>query len=35
MLILSFDSPLLEPVVEQLRSATKGTFFQALHLPST
>ena len=34
MVILSVDSPVPAPVVEELRLATEATFIQALHLPS-
>jgi D-3-phosphoglycerate dehydrogenase / 2-oxoglutarate reductase len=34
MVILSVDSPVPAPVVEELRIATEATFIQALHLPS-
>jgi D-3-phosphoglycerate dehydrogenase len=34
MVVLSVDSPVPAPVVEQLRKATEASFIQALHLPS-
>ena len=34
MVILSVDSPVPAPVLEELRKATEATFVQALHLPS-
>jgi D-3-phosphoglycerate dehydrogenase len=34
MVVLSVDSPVPAPVVEELRKATEATFIQALHLPS-
>ncbi|MDR3683698.1 MAG: phosphoglycerate dehydrogenase [Geothrix sp.] len=34
MVVLSVDSPVPAPVVEELRKATEATFLQALHLPS-
>ena len=34
MVVLSVDSPVLAPVMEELRRATEATFIQALHLPS-
>lgn len=34
MVVLSVDSPVPAPVLEELRRATEATFIQALHLPS-
>ena len=34
MVVLSVDSPVPAPVVEELRIATEATFIQAVHLPS-
>jgi D-3-phosphoglycerate dehydrogenase len=34
MVVLSLDSPVPPPVVEELRRATEATFIRALHLPS-
>jgi len=34
MVVLSVDSPVPAPVVEELRLATEATFIQALHLRS-
>lgn len=34
MVVLSVDSPVPAPVLEELRKATEATFIQALHLPS-